>query len=383
MPRDIVKEARHIPLHTYSSEDAQDSMFDEAVQLLAQHDVASASLLQRRLSLGYARAARLLDQLEEVGVIGPAEGAKPREVLISSYEDYTNRSFKKPHVAPVETDPDWNSYKSPNWKSHVTQSSSIQMFETISKNSATSPLSFPLGWEKESLKFTTLSDSPHCIITGSPQSRKLEYVDSMLLSLITFSSPTQLRIVLLDGAHYLSPYNDIPHLLTPVTAEPDKALAALRWGEMEMERRWNDFSKANCRDIASYNKASSNPMSHIVYVITQIDACMSYAKNEFIEGLKNMTSQGSRAGIHIVLVSDSLASRSIPKEIRENIPTVISFKSTWDGSSKPKDSEGLAPNELLYKNGVDNTVTTLDAPFLVESEVLGILKEIKNRNDLA
>ncbi len=108
---------------------------------------------------------------------------------------------------------------------------------------------------------------------------------------------------------------------------------------------------------------------------------MSYATNEFIEGLKHLTSLGSRAGIHMVLVSDSLASRTIAKEIRENIPNVISFKSTWDGSSKPKDSEGLAPNELLYKNDADNTVTTLDAPLLEESEVLGILTEIKKSNN--
>jgi len=44
---------------------------------------ASATLLQRRLRVGYARAARLLDILEEMGVIGPPEGSKPREVLIS------------------------------------------------------------------------------------------------------------------------------------------------------------------------------------------------------------------------------------------------------------------------------------------------------------
>ncbi len=271
MPRDIVKEAQRIELHTNSSDDARDSMFDDAVQLVAKHDMASASLLQRNLSFGYARAARVLDQLEEAGVIGPAEGSKPREVLISSYEDYINRSFKKPNVALDETDPDWNSYKSPNWKSHVTHSSSILLFDAISKNSGTSPLSFPIGWEKESLKITTLLETPHCIITGSPHSRKLEFLDTMLLSLIAVASPINLRIVLLDGAHYLSPYTGIPHLLTPVTAEPDKALAALRWGEMEMERRWNEFSKANCRDIASYNKASSNPMSHIVYGITQIE----------------------------------------------------------------------------------------------------------------
>ncbi len=48
---------------------------------------ASASFLQRRLRVGYARAARLLDLLEEEGTIGPADGAKPREVYKKSYEE--------------------------------------------------------------------------------------------------------------------------------------------------------------------------------------------------------------------------------------------------------------------------------------------------------
>ena len=59
----------------------KDPLFDKAVEIILQHDKASASLLQRRLSIGYARAARLLDQLEAAGFVGPAEGAKPREVI--------------------------------------------------------------------------------------------------------------------------------------------------------------------------------------------------------------------------------------------------------------------------------------------------------------
>ena len=48
---------------------------------------ASASLLQRRLRVGYARAARLVESMEEQGIIGPADGARPREVLINSLDD--------------------------------------------------------------------------------------------------------------------------------------------------------------------------------------------------------------------------------------------------------------------------------------------------------
>jgi DNA segregation ATPase FtsK/SpoIIIE, S-DNA-T family len=68
--------------------DGKDPLFEEAMRLVCQHDKASASLLQRRLSVGYARAARILDQLEEHGIIGPGEGSKPRDVLIKSPEEY-------------------------------------------------------------------------------------------------------------------------------------------------------------------------------------------------------------------------------------------------------------------------------------------------------
>jgi S-DNA-T family DNA segregation ATPase FtsK/SpoIIIE len=70
------------------SGDGKDPLFEDAIRLICQHDKASASLLQRRLSVGYARAARILDQLEEAGVIGPGEGSKPRDVLVKNPDDY-------------------------------------------------------------------------------------------------------------------------------------------------------------------------------------------------------------------------------------------------------------------------------------------------------
>lgn len=61
-----------------------DELFDDAVKLCLQHDKASASLFQRRLSIGYARAARILDQLQRAGIVTPPDGSKPRDVLIDS-----------------------------------------------------------------------------------------------------------------------------------------------------------------------------------------------------------------------------------------------------------------------------------------------------------
>lgn len=64
----------------------RDDFFEDAVRIICQFDRASASLLQRKLSIGYARAARLLDELEEAGVVGKADGSKPRDVLVKDPE---------------------------------------------------------------------------------------------------------------------------------------------------------------------------------------------------------------------------------------------------------------------------------------------------------
>ena len=66
----------------------EDDLFAEAVRTVCQYDRASASLLQRRLRVGYARAARILDELEAAGIVGVGEGAKPRDVLVRNAEEY-------------------------------------------------------------------------------------------------------------------------------------------------------------------------------------------------------------------------------------------------------------------------------------------------------
>jgi len=68
----------------------EDALLPDAKEVIVQAGKASASLLQRRLRVGYARAARLIDLLEDQGIVGPADGAKPRDVLISSLEELSS-----------------------------------------------------------------------------------------------------------------------------------------------------------------------------------------------------------------------------------------------------------------------------------------------------
>jgi len=65
-----------------------DELFEQSVRIVCAYDKASSSLLQRRLSIGFNKAARIIEMLEEAGVVGPADGAKPRDVLIRDPDQY-------------------------------------------------------------------------------------------------------------------------------------------------------------------------------------------------------------------------------------------------------------------------------------------------------
>ncbi len=65
----------------------RDPLFEDAARLVVENNIGSASFLQRKMSIGYARAAKILDELQEAEIVGPADGAIPREVFYKSYSD--------------------------------------------------------------------------------------------------------------------------------------------------------------------------------------------------------------------------------------------------------------------------------------------------------
>jgi S-DNA-T family DNA segregation ATPase FtsK/SpoIIIE len=84
------KDISDINFDEFTMDSNDDELFEEAVKVVREAKKASASLLQRRLSVGYARAARLIDIMEQKGIVGPGEGAKPREVYGISIDSHGN-----------------------------------------------------------------------------------------------------------------------------------------------------------------------------------------------------------------------------------------------------------------------------------------------------
>jgi len=90
----IIKTLKRPSGKTSDEADEKDELFDTAVELILSTGQASASYLQRKLRLGYARAARILDQMEHEGIVGPSKGSKPREILVS-IESYKDKMMKE------------------------------------------------------------------------------------------------------------------------------------------------------------------------------------------------------------------------------------------------------------------------------------------------
>ena len=76
-------------------EGENDPLVEKAIEIILEYQAASTSFIQRKLSVGYARGARIIDEIEQMGIIGPSEGAKPRKILITK-EEWLERNAMKP-----------------------------------------------------------------------------------------------------------------------------------------------------------------------------------------------------------------------------------------------------------------------------------------------
>ena len=99
-----------------------------------------------------------------------------------------------------------------------------------------------------------LTKMPHLLVAGSTGSGKTVCINAIIASLCYHSSPEDVRFIMVDPKIVeMKVYNDLPHMLIPVVTEPKKVPGALKWLLVEMERRYQIFSKVGVRNIAGFN----------------------------------------------------------------------------------------------------------------------------------
>lgn len=190
------------------------------------------------------------------------------------------------------------------------------------------PLAFAIGKDiAGDAMVGELNKMPHLLIAGQTGSGKSVMINTLLSSLLYRNSPSDMRLILVDPKQVeMAPYNDIPHLLTPIITEPEKCISALKWAVNEMERRYSLLAEEKLRDIRSYNlRKTEEAMPYIVIVIDELADLMMVAARD-VEALIVRLAQKARAvGIHLVLATQRPSVDVITGLIKANIPARIAF----------------------------------------------------------
>lgn len=206
-----------------------------------------------------------------------------------------------------------------------------------------------------------LAKMPHLLIAGTTGSGKSVMMNTLLTSLLYRNSPADLRLILVDPKQVeMAPYEDIPHLLTPVIQDPTKTVSALKWAVNEMERRYSILAEKKIRNIESYNKtikalskeereeSGEETMPYIVIVIDELADLMMVASKD-AEGLIVRIAQKARAvGIHLVLATQKPVVSVVTGLIKGNVPSRISFKLPSNSDSRTVLDRGGAEKLLGY-----------------------------------
>ncbi len=171
-----------------------------------------------------------------------------------------------------------------------------------------------------------LSVMPHLLIAGQTGSGKSVMINTLITSLLYGNSPADLKLILVDPKQVeMGPYNDLPHLLSPVINEPEKCISALKWAVAEMDRRLKSMAEVGKRNIAEYNTNNPEGMPYIVIVIDELADLMMMAARD-VEALIVRLAQKSRAaGIHLVLATQRPSVDVITGLIKANVPARIAF----------------------------------------------------------
>lgn len=214
----------------------------------------------------------------------------------------------------------------PNVKSATVRISSL--LQSSSWQDLNSPLGFVIGKDITGAPVVgDLVKMPHLLIAGQTGSGKSVMINTVLTSLLYHNSPSDLKLILVDPKQVeLTPYNDIPHLLTPVINEPEKCISALKWAVAEMERRLRTMAEVSRRNIQEYNNLKKEEgMPYIVIVIDELADLMMMAARD-VESLIVRLAQKARAtGIHLVLATQRPSVDVITGLIKANVPARIAF----------------------------------------------------------
>jgi len=282
-----------------------------------------------------------------------------------------------------------------------------EILESQQFRNSRSKLSLALGKEIHGENIVTdLARAPHLLIAGTTGSGKSVALNAMLLSILYKATPDEVKLILVDPKRLeFGLYEDIPHLLTPVVVDADRAANALGWAVREMEKRYRRLAEFGVRNIEQFNMmlqrgeeemianarksrdgtiradftpAELKPIPYLVVIIDELADLMMCAAASVEFCIMRLAQMARAVGIHLILATQRPSVDVITGTIKNNLPARISFRVASKVDSRViLDSHGaenlLGKGDMLFLAPGTSRLLRVHGAYVDEDEVRAVV----------
>lgn len=192
-----------------------------------------------------------------------------------------------------------------------------------------------------------LAKMPHLLIAGSTGSGKSVCINSIIMSFLMCMTPDECKLIMIDPKVVeLSRFHDIPHLMSPVITDMQKAVGVLEWACQEMDERYEKLSMVSVNNLEKFNALTENEIANrvaqrygeeelenfprrlpcIVIIIDELADLMMVAKKEVEHHIARLAAKSRAVGIHLILATQRPSADVITGLIKANMPSRIAFQ---------------------------------------------------------
>ncbi len=234
-----------------------------------------------------------------------------------------------------------------------------------------------------------LAKMPHLLVAGATGSGKSVCINGIITSILYKAKPDEVKFMMVDPKMVeLNVYNGIPHLLTPVVTDPRRASLALKKIVVEMEKRYELFSKSGARNIEGYNlMMKENPAAVLPYIVVIVDELadlMMVAANDVEDAIARLAQMARAAGIHLIIATQRPSVDVITGVIKANIPSRIAFGVSSQVDSRTiLDMAGaeklLGRGDMLFMPMGASKPVRVQGAFMSDQEVEAIVTYVRGQ----
>jgi S-DNA-T family DNA segregation ATPase FtsK/SpoIIIE len=266
-----------------------------------------------------------------------------------------------------------------------------EVMETSAFQESTSRLTIALGRDISGQPIVgNLARMPHLLVAGATGSGKSVCINGIITSILYKSKPNEVKFLMIDPKMVeLNVYNGIPHLLAPVVTDPRRASLALKKVVLEMEKRYELFSKSGTRNIEGYNamlieNGTEAPLPYIVVIVDELADLMMVAAGDVEDSITRLAQMARAAGIHLIIATQRPSVDVITGVIKANIPSRIAFGVSSQVDSRTiLDMVGaeklLGRGDMLYLPVGASKPIRVQGAFLSDQEVEQVVNFVRTQ----